>query len=126
MPVDVWEPLLAIGEIHGHGWAERARTAALHHTQDAGTESLGMELLIDIQAVWPHGTTTLTTTALIGLLANDPEKRGGDFRGRPLTPRGLAVLLRPFEIRSRHTRDARIYDIDDFHDTWDRYMPPHP
>ena len=38
-PADVWEPLLAIGEIHGHGWAEKARTATLHHTRESVTRS---------------------------------------------------------------------------------------
>ena len=125
-PADVWEPLLTIGELHGNGWAEKAQTAARHHTQQGPGESLGMELLQDIRTVWPPGTTTLTTTDLIALLTEDTERRWGDYRGKPLTARGLAVLLRPFEIRSRHTRNARIYDIGDFHDTWNRYLPPTP
>lgn len=56
---DLWEPLLAIADLGGESWSERARTAArvLSGAGDAEDESLGVKLLSDIQGVFNHRGT---------------------------------------------------------------------
>ena len=51
---DVWEPLVAIADMAGEGWAERARAAAvdLYAARDQDGESIGRRLLADVRAVF--------------------------------------------------------------------------
>jgi hypothetical protein len=67
---DAWEPLLAIADAAGDGWAARARAAAvaLHATHEQD-DSLGLRLLADIRAVFmAKGTERISTTDLIASL----------------------------------------------------------
>jgi len=45
---------------------------------------------------------------------------------KPITARGVAVLLKPFGISSLHSRAAREYHRSDFVDAWERYLPATP
>jgi putative DNA primase/helicase len=42
---------------------------------------------------------------------------------KPITARGVALLLKPFGVTSKHTRLAREYHQADFVDAWKRYLP---
>jgi Protein of unknown function (DUF3631) len=50
---DVWEPLLAVAELAGDEWANRARTAAvdLYRKRDEDEQSIGRRFHADIRAV---------------------------------------------------------------------------
>ena len=45
---------------------------------------------------------------------------------KPITARGVALLLKPFGIVSKHTRVVREYHRNDFEDAWKRYLPSLP
>src|SRR5205823_6355975 len=53
-PADVWEPLLALADLAGGEWPERARQAAvrLNAERQAADPSLGVRLLADIKAIF--------------------------------------------------------------------------
>jgi len=133
---DVWEPLLAIADLAGADWSERARTAAV--TLTTGTEpeeSLGVRLLADCRDVL-DGLERVATARLIELLAlldEAPwaEKWWDSFKGepRPVAPRNLAWHLRRYGIHSETLRlddgqRLKGYRRDRFHDAWTRYLPP--
>jgi len=124
-PADVWEPPLAIAEHAGPDWARRARTAATALTGGQGSsETLGVELLRDIRAVWPAMEPTVPVTALVELLCQDNELRWAEHRGKGLTARSLAQMLRPFGIHSHKEAAANVYARSDLLDPWGRYLEP--
>ena len=134
-PADVWEPLLAIGEIAGQPWAARSFTAAQTLSNPQNTaESLGVELLRNIRTVWPAQQTSLTVSALITSLCEVEEMRWAEHHGRGLNPRSLSQILKKFEVQSRRTAEANVYDYSSLRDAWVRYLgvgppslqPPQP
>src|SRR5688572_6706012 len=104
-PADVWEPLLAVADVAGGAWPDRARRAAvkLNAERQSADPSLGVRLLADIGATFDAQAMVagdrLTTDALLkGLVALD-ESPWGDLRGKALDSRGLARRLRGFGVR---------------------------
>jgi Protein of unknown function (DUF3631) len=65
-------------------------------------------------------------TALHGLV----EAPWADIKGKPLNDRGLAVRLRPYEVKPKLVRigdhPLRGYTREDLHDAWRRYLGPPP
>jgi Protein of unknown function (DUF3631) len=125
---EAWEPLLAIAELAGGDWPDRARTAALAlSTGEArDEEELGLRLLADCRAAFERADDDkLSTSRLIELLAEDDEASWGDWYGSAIKPRSVSHLLRPFGVRSRNIRVgesiAKGYHRDDFLDAWNRY-----
>lgn len=127
---DNWEPLLAIADVAGGGWSERARAAALHLSDE--TEAVlpvGTELLHDIRdAFLGEGVTKITTVNLIKALCKDTEKRWATYnRGKEITPTQLARHLNGYGIKSKSLRfglvtGQRGFDFDQFKDTFARYL----
>jgi hypothetical protein len=70
----------------------------------------------------------LPTRVLIDRLVADPERPWAEYRrGKPLTPRQLGGLLRPFGILSGTVHeagqpDAKGYQRAAFQDAWERYI----
>ena len=129
---DGWEPLLAIADAAGIEWGKRARMAALAlSTGDSrDDDSLGVNLLRDIKAIFDErAEDCITTAALIDALVALEEAPWGDLKGKPLNPRKLARFLRPYnKIRSHNVRpldgtQAKGYNREDFEDAWRRYIP---
>ena len=60
-PADVWEPLVALGDVAGGRWATLSRDAAVALDQEAPTPShrQGVLLLNDIKAVFDDPTSTV-------------------------------------------------------------------
>ena len=70
----------------------------------------------------------METAKILGELHHMDDRPWAEFRGtRPLTPIGLAKLLRPFEIGPRKWRVGsktyRGYHRCDCEDAWQRYVP---
>jgi uncharacterized protein DUF3631 len=131
---DIWEPLLAIADLAGEEWSERARRSALslsarHQGSDA---SLGVRLLSDIRAVLKQRALDRVASAeLVALLVGLEESPWGDLRGKPLDARGLAWRLKPYGVKPKNVRftdggQAKGYETGDFEDAWQRYLPKHP
>jgi len=128
---DVWEPLLAIADLAGDNWPQRARAAALELSagQNIDEESSRVRLLFDIRTVFDaRDADRLSTAALVEELCGNDEAPWGDF-GRPPKPlngRTLAKMLRPFDIRPRVIRlaseTARGYAREQFDDAFERYL----
>jgi SAM-dependent methyltransferase len=138
---DVWEPLLAIADLAGEGWAARARAAAqeLFESRDQDDESIGRRLLADIRAVLDdperddpdddtHGQA-IASGALASALA---AIEGGPWAewtkdNKPISATKVAWLLRRFGIRpGQHKicgRNVRGYLRSDFEDAWLRHLP---
>jgi hypothetical protein len=127
---DVWEPLLAIADLAGAHWPERARAAAvaLNSLRAERDPSLGVQLLRDCRRVFAdRAADRLTTEELVAALGVLDDAPWGDLRGRELDARGLARRLRKYDVRPGKHRfgetTARGYLAEDFHDAWRRYLP---
>ncbi|MFO1038015.1 MAG: DUF3631 domain-containing protein [Geminicoccaceae bacterium] len=127
---DNWRPLLAIADLGGPQWAQRARNAALLLSAGADDDAWGTMLLEDIRAIFEEsrGTDWIGTQEIVAKLADMTERPWPEAsRGRPLSEKKLADLLKPYAIsssRSHGWRDRRRgYDRGAFLDAWSRYLP---
>jgi hypothetical protein len=126
---DVWEPLVAVADLAGGPWPERARRACAEMcavmTEDEGTA--GERLLVDLLSIWDTNEEHLPTAVILDRLREIEEAPWSDYFGKPLTARGLAKLLRPYGVKSRNIRiggDNTVpkgYARDDLADPWHRY-----
>ncbi len=130
--MDTWEPLVAIADLAGGEWPQRARRAAveLSGARPAEDDSIGVRLLADIhQAFADTNADRLSTAELLARLHMDEEAPWGEFGKppKPLSARGLSRLLRRFGIRPRTVRlddgtTPKGYHADQFEDAWKRYL----
>ncbi|MGB9226710.1 DUF3631 domain-containing protein, partial [Mycobacterium sp.] len=125
---DVWEPLLAVADLAGGHWPERARVAAVAAVaadRVKTTPSPGIELLADIRTVFGRlrVEAIFTTDLLAELTSMDP-------RWRRLDGKKLARMLHSYGMNQTN-KDQRIgarvtkgYRREYFEDVWSRYLPP--
>jgi hypothetical protein len=129
---DYWEPLLAIADLAGGDWPERARSAAVELS--SGTEreddSLSLRLLTDLRTVFSENAVgRFKTSELIDRLGEIEESPWGDWYGKPISPQALSKLLRPYRIKTRSVyihedgKTARGYQREQFVEAWERYLP---
>ena len=130
-PADVWEPLLAIGELAEDPWRTRLREAALtlNDQRQDRDPSLGMQLLRDIRQVFDQlDVDRITSADLAHRLAGIEGAPWAELRGVPIDANGIAKRLRPYDVRpAAHWIDGathRGYLREDFYDAWQRYLPP--
>ena len=130
---DVWMPLLAIADMAGGGWPERARAAAtvLDGDRAAVDVSLGVRLLADLRDLFSAtGAEHLPTKEILEHLNDMDDAPWGDIRGKPTDARGLARRLRKYGAASVTIRHgdgtAKGYRREDLHDAFTRYLPPKP
>ena len=132
---DVWEPLVAVADLAGGHWPERARNAcvALTGGPEAGREDdPAARLLADLRDMFDAtGADKLpTATILDRLAALDEAPWSAWHRGQPLNARGLSKLLRPYNVTSRTIRvgaeTSKGYERGDLTDVWWRYLGAHP
>ena len=135
---DVWEPLLAIGDLAGERWALKARAAAigLAGSDTGADDSLGVTCLQGAQAAFAeHDTDRLPTAELAAFLAQHDEATFGDLVYEGSLGKGaarrIAKWLKPFDIRSQTitTSDGRSlkgYKLEAFEDAFSRYIPSNP
>lgn len=126
---DVWEALLAVAELAGGRWPERAREAAralVAASADRGG-SLGVILLRDLQAVFGDAER-LPTEAVIDRLLDLDESPWADLRGKPLDSRSLSRRLAKYGVKPAQWREGeqrfRGYLAADLADPWSRYVTP--
>lgn len=126
---DNWEPLLAIADIADEEWATRARLAATKISGDnEQSQSIGVELLIDIQEIFENQQIDRISSAeLVRSLCSDEEKPWATYnRGLAIKPRQIATRLREFGIISNTIRigmtTAKGYLKNQFIDAFARYI----
>ncbi|MGD9667805.1 MAG: DUF3631 domain-containing protein [Hyphomicrobiaceae bacterium] len=128
---DCWRPLLAVADMAGGDWPERARKAALQLSSardgDANA-STGVRLLSHIREVFDaRGTDAIASSELVRLLIENESWPWAELRqGRPITPHWLARTLKRYDIAPHKGRMANQYRRDDFRDAWVRYLPSPP
>jgi hypothetical protein len=105
---DNWGPLLSIADVCGSEWRQKARRAAgvLSVTDDE--QELGVMLLEDLREIFAaHGSPALFTKVLLEDLHALEDRPWREVRnGKPITARGLALLLRLATV-ARSTRRVK-------------------
>ncbi|SFJ15154.1 Bifunctional DNA primase/polymerase, N-terminal [Phyllobacterium sp. CL33Tsu] len=144
--LDGWRPLLAIADLAGAAWGERARTAAVNLcglADDNDDEEPALTLLADCFRIFedlksrgragyePDLTSgveaeipSVELMQQLHMLEDRPWSEWGRMR-KPITQHAIARLLRPYDIRpgnvgSRQSR-AKGYLWAAFDDAWKRY-----
>jgi hypothetical protein len=131
------EPLLALADIAGGSWPERARRSiiALAGEKADEDESDGVQLLGDIRRILFFLVRTdgmIRTEKLLEELRALPESRWKRFgqRREELEAADLARLLRPYGIRPARIREGaatvRGYHVPTFADAFERYLSEAP
>ena len=129
---DNWEPLLAIADLAGGDWPDRARRAAIALDATAAetrVASKAEKLLSDLRTILAGlrlvGETKISSEELTAALRKaDPETWEG------MEPRLLARMLAPYGIRSKVMRvpgrdtTCHGYEPAMFTDTFNRYLKP--
>lgn len=125
---DNWRPLLSIADALGGEWPERARSAALELTGEDEDDTAGVMLLTDIQALFAERGDRIGSADLVEYLAQMEERPWPEWRkGKPITQRQIASLLKPFGIKPITVRAGewrgKGYIQEDFNDAFARYTP---
>ena len=125
---DTWEPLIAVADLAGGDWPARARKAAIALTAEDDTDTtLGARLLADLRDVFSDADA-MHGDAILSALHKVSEAPWGDYYGRPLNPRDMAKLLKPYGVSSVDVKidgvNRKGYRRDHLHDSWTRYLPP--
>ena len=124
---DVWEGLIAVADIAGGTWPDRARRAAVALSADAEDDAAeNMRLLTDLRAVFGLHESLHTVTILERMHSVEGAP-WGDFYGHPLKDRELAKLLKPYGVKSTTVTIGPVtlkgYQRASLHDAWSRYAP---
>jgi Protein of unknown function (DUF3631) len=126
---DCWEPLLAIANLAGGDWPDRAHSAALELSGNGEREDDSMTALLlkDIYSVFENGAgDRLRTADLIAHLAEIEESPWGDWYGKTISAQGLSKLLRPHRIKTMSVKvegeTARGYKREQFADAFHRVL----
>jgi putative DNA primase/helicase len=128
---DNWRPLLAIANLAGGEWPERARQAAVALSGGAAEarDSVREQLLADIRETFrERAMERIFTEELLAELRAREDRPWGEWRsGHAMSAVQLARQLKPFGVRPRLFRDgaksSRGYSVDDFADAFARYLP---
>jgi putative DNA primase/helicase len=124
---DNWRPLIAIAEVAGDDWPEKARRAAELLSAGRSEQSAGIMLLDDIRTLFSdRNADRLTSAEIVDVLGKREDRPWSEWRGdKPITTRQLARLLEPFGVRPTtirtHAGTAKGYHHDDFADAFRRY-----
>ena len=133
---DAWEALLAIADVAGGQWAGdtgRAWRACEHVSIDAGEDETGEreKLLADLRQVFREAgdPEAMSTADILDALHAMEDRPWSEWRrGKPLSPRGLVDLLRPFKVRPVTVRlpdgnTPKGYKREALQALWDTYLP---
>jgi hypothetical protein len=127
---DISVVLLALANLAGGEWPERARVALLDLFKSAEEESQGAMLLADIRSIFVEtGAPKMSSEAICMGLAKFEHRPWAEFRGgAALSKPQLAHLLAPFGIGPINMRNGQDvvkgYERAAFADAWLRYLPP--
>jgi hypothetical protein len=130
---DNWRPLLAIADLSGDTWPERAREVALalSANRGRGDSSAGTMLLTDIRQIFEaKDVDRRSTEQLLADLVDLESRPWGEWnRGKVITPRQLAKLLKPYDIvpgtiRLSDSTTPKGYLRSAFEEAFALYLPP--
>jgi Protein of unknown function (DUF3631) len=129
---DNWRSLLAIADLVGGSWPERARESAVFLTSGETTQTSDALLLLgDLRDLFiARAEERIPSDDIVRTLKDMQERPWPTFdHGREITAKNVANLLRPFGIKSVQYRFAdnsnrRGYSLDQLRDTFERYLEP--
>jgi hypothetical protein len=137
--MDMTEGLLAIADMAGGEWTQKGRNAIIEICAINEDQSTGVRLLASIRRIFSYKSKEKLSThelleALIDLEDADApwptmwenDVKRGNTRGPAMK---LARMLEPFGIkpitlRTDHIERVKGYQLQDFHDSWKRYLSP--
>ena len=131
---DAWEILLAVGHVAGGEWAGSGRAWAASVYVDADAENEGgpeEQLLADLRAVFQGegDPLALATRSILDALHQMDSRPWSRYeKGKPLSPHGLARLLKPFQVSPNTVRlpgggILKGYKHDALDPLWKAYCP---
>ena len=103
---DNWRPLIAIADLAGGDWPKMAREAAVALSGVDDDETQSILLLRDLHKLFARQDDENLSSAYIAeRLAKMEDRPWPAFaHGKPITPHGIARLLKPFNVRPRQIR----------------------
>ncbi len=103
---DNWRPLIAIADLAGGDWPKMAREAAVALSGVDDDETQSILLLRDLQKLFArYDDENLSSAFIAERLATMEDRPWPAFaHGKPITPHGIARLLKPFNVRPRQIR----------------------
>ena len=126
---DNWRPLLAIADLAGADWPEKARQIAIMLSGDPDeSSSAGTQLLEDLRDLFHEdGGDALFTETILTALAELTDRPWPEWKnGKPMTARQLAKLLGRYRVKSktvwRGEKSAKGYDLTDLKEPIARYL----
>ena len=128
---DNWRPLFAIADAAGGHWPDHARRAALATSGRIEEDTTpAIQLLADLRDLYAERTDDIIPSSAIAAHLGTLEGRPWpEWRhGQPISPTGVAKLLKRFGIFPRKDRvgskTVRGYHRTDLEDAFSRYLPP--
>ena len=130
---DNWRHLLAIADAAGGEWPARARAAAetlAGSRAEGDDDAVTTALLADLRDLFEErGEDRLPSSVIVEHLGAMEERPWSEWRqGKPMTPRQLSALLKPFKVEPRSIRlsdnkTAKGYYLEHLLDAFGRYLP---
>lgn len=126
-----WEGILAIADILGGEWPEKARAAAISDVTGASRPpSMSDRLLGDIRRAFA-GRDKVASSELLAELNSMDHAPWGEWKGEGLNARIVVSMLKDYGIPRPHTvrlaghlGTVHGWDRRDFADSWSRYLIP--
>ena len=127
---DNWRALVAIADLAGGDWSDRAREAAVSLSGAGVVEDVSMRtrLLEDLRDMFGRACTDrLTSKDICAQLAKMEDRSWPEYkRGEPITATQIAKLLKPFGVTPTNVRvgeqTAKGYRLADLKDAFERYL----
>ena len=129
---DNWRPLLAVADLAGAGWPERARRIAVRRSGRLEDDSFGPLLLEDMAKLFAEkNVDRMASVAICEMLAKIEERPWAEYGGvgkdKPITPPKLADILKPFgvvpgTVRLESGGTPKGYKIEQLRDARSRYV----
>lgn len=127
---DNWQLQLAIADLAGSDWGQKARAAAVKIENKADSRTSGVRILADIKGLFDADPEAhcMSSATIVAKLTEDPEGLWSEFsRGKPLTQNRLAKLLGPYGIANQTVappegRTAKGYYRHQFEEAWSIYL----
>ncbi|PWU57683.1 hypothetical protein DLJ47_01885 [Micromonospora sp. S4605] len=132
---DTWEPLIAVADLAGGKWPDRARAAARVMTgaeagEAASGDAAGLELLQDLRTVWYPEEDKVHSNTIVNRLINIEGARWSNYQyGRPINQYELAQLIKPYGISPKSVRagadkaNRKGFERHAIEEVWRRYLP---
>jgi putative DNA primase/helicase len=130
---DNWSPLFVIAQVAGGEWPNKCLDAVLAFQESRPDEtSVGVMLLTDLQELFRESEgKPLPTEEILKSLATMDERPWPEWKkGKPITARQLAKLLKPFGVTSKNVRFGdkipKGYELCDCQEAFARYIASNP